>query len=190
MSRDLRFLPPGSVVHCVNRGNDRRLLFERAPDYEDFLRMVAWAKGKCPVRILAYCIMSNHWHFLFWVLKEGDVSRFLHRLTSTHAISWRRRTKTVGDGHVYKDRFHDSKIFTDRYYYNALRYIEQNPLRANLVHASANWRWSSLQERLGNERGIIQEEGPAPLPFEWPRIVDEHLSADDIEEIRSSLHRY
>src|SRR5690349_6183496 len=111
MPRDFRKLPPGSVVHCVNRGNDRRPLFERASDYEDFLRLVSWAKSRSAVRILAYCLMSNHWHFVFWVLQQGDVSRFLHRLTTTHAVSWRKRTHTVGDGHVYKDRFHDSRIF-------------------------------------------------------------------------------
>lgn len=189
MPRDFRKLPPGSVVHCVNRGNDRRPLFERASDYEDFLRLVSWAKSRSAVRILAYCLMSNHWHFVFWVLQQGDVSRFLHRLTTTHAVSWRKRTHTVGDGHVYKDRFHDSRIFTETYYYNVIRYVEQNPLRAHLVHASRDWRWSSLQERLGDDRGII-EDGPAPLPLEWPRIVDAHLPDEAIDEIRSSMHRY
>jgi putative transposase len=189
MARDLRKLPPGSVVHCVNRANDSRPLFETVSDYEDFLRLVSWAKARCPVRITAYCIMSNHWHFVFWVLTQGDVSKFLHRLTTTHAVSWRKRTRTVGEGHVYKDRFHDSRIFTESYYYNVVRYVEQNPLRAHLVHASRDWRWSSLQERLGEDRGII-DEGPAALPDDWPKVVDAHLSDEAIEEIRSTMRRY
>lgn len=189
MPRGLRNLPPGSVAHCVNRGNDRRLLFERARDYDDFLQMVVWAKALCAVRILAYCIMANHWHFVFWAQHAGDVSWFLHRLTMTHAKSWRRRTETIGEGHVYGHRFHDSKIYTERHYYNVLRYVEQNPLRANLVQASRDWRWSSLHERLGNARGII-EDGPAPLPLEWPAIVDEHLPEADLREIRRALKRY
>ena len=189
MARDLRRLPPGSVVHCVNRSNDGRFLFERRRDYEDFLRLVSWAKSRSVVRILAYCIMSNHCHFVFWISNQGDVSRFLHRLTTTHAVSWRKRTRTVGDGHVYKDRFHDSRIFSEAYYYNVLRYVEQNPLRAKLVHACREWGWSSLQERLGDDRGII-EDGPAPLPLDWHKIVDAQLPADAAEEIRSSLRRY
>ena len=72
---------------------------------------------------------------------------------------------------------------------NVIRYVEQNPLRAHLVHASRDWRWSSLQERLGDDRGII-EDGPAPLPLEWPRIVDAHLPDEAIDEIRNSMHRY
>ena len=189
MSRSLRNLPAGSVVHCVNRGNDKRVLFERARDYEDFLRLVAWAKAKDPVRILAYIVMSNHWHFVFWVVCEGDVSRFLHRLTGTHATSWRKRTRTVGEGHVYQHRFHDSKIFSERYYFNVIRYVEQNAWRANLVHASRDWHWSSLCERIGDDRGLI-EEGPAALPMDWPTVVDSHLPESAIKEIRDALRRY
>lgn len=189
MPRQLRNLPPGCVVHAVNRGNDKRLLFERAWEYEDFLALVAWAKGRCPVRIVAYCIMGNHWHFVFWVECEWDVSWFLHRLTTTHAISWRKRTKTVGCGHVYQDRFKGSKIYTEAYYYNVLRYVEQNPLRANLVRRSRDWRWSSLAERLGNRERLLLDVGPAELPLGWPELVDTNLPSEAIREIRTSLKR-
>jgi putative transposase len=189
MPRKARKLPAGSVVHCVNRGNDKRLLFERAPEFEDFLQLVAWAKGLCPVRILAYCIMSNHWHFVFWSEFEGDVSHFLHRLTTTHAVGWRKRTHTVGFGHVYQNRFKDSRVFTERYYYNLLRYVEQNPRRAELVRRCKDWRWSSLAERNGNGRGLLVD-GPAALPFEWELLIEDPLPGDDADEIRRSLRRY
>jgi putative transposase len=189
MPRPLRNLPPGSVVHCVNRGNDKRVLFERATEFDDFLRLVLWAKGQCPVRIVAYCVMSNHWHFVFWVECKGDVSRFLHRLTATHAKSWRRRTGTVGCGHVYGDRFHGSKVFTERYYFNVLRYVEQNPLRANLVRAARDWRWSSLAERLGSSRGLL-DASPVGMPMDWPTLVDQELPEEALEEIRSDLQKH
>jgi len=189
MPRPLRKLPAGSVVHVVNRGNDKRLLFENRREFEDFLQLVSWAKGQCAARIVAYCIMSNHWHFVFWALCDGDVSRFLHRLTTTHAKSWRRRTRTVGCGHVYQDRFHGSKIFSEQYYYNVLRYVEQNPLRAGLVRHSRDWQWSSLAERLGCGRNLL-DEGPVDLPMDWPLLVDENLSDSTIEDIRASLQRH
>jgi putative transposase len=189
MPRRLRILPADSVAHVVNRGNDRRRLFERAHEFDDFLCLVSWAKARCPVRIVAYCVMSNHWHFVFWPVQDGDVSAFLHRLTTTHAISWRKRTGTLGHGHVYQDRFKASMIFTERYYLNAIRYVEQNPFRAGLVNASSHWRWSSLAERLGARHGIV-DDGPISLPMDWPAIVDETLAAKDLEEIRNSLRRH
>ena len=189
MSRFSRNLPAGSIVHVVNRGNDKRPLFARAREFEEFLRLVAWAKSLCPVRIVAYCIMSNHWHFVFWVEVEWDVSAFLHRLTTTHAKRWRRKTGTIGQGHVYQDRFKASEIFSERYYFNCLRYVEQNALNAGLVRSAREWRWSSLAERLGNGRGILGPD-PAGLPIEWAELVDRPLPECDVDEIRSSLRRY
>jgi putative transposase len=184
-----RNLPAGSVVHVYNRGNDKRLLFERARDFEEFLRLVAWAKAVCPVRIVAYCIMSNHWHFVFWVEVEWDVSAFMHRLTTTHAKRWRRKTDTIGYGHVYGDRFKASTIFNERYYFNCLRYVEQNPLAAGLVHSPKDWRWSSLAERLGNRRGILDAD-PLGVPIDWCELVARPLPEHDKEEIRKTLKRY
>lgn len=189
MPRYSRNLPAGSIVHVVNRGNDRRLLFERTTDFEEFLQLAAWAKGLCPVRIVAYCIMSNHWHFVFWVDVEWDVSAFLHRLTTTHAKRWRRRTRTVGQGHVYQDRFKASEIFSERYYFNCLRYVEQNALQAGLVHRVEDWRWSSLAERLGNGRRLLDPD-PLGLPTGWLEMVRQPLPEPDTDEIRSSLRRY
>ncbi|MEO7157596.1 MAG: transposase [Vicinamibacterales bacterium] len=189
MPRRLRLLPAASVAHVVNRGNDRRRLFDRAQEFDDFLRLVSWAKAQCPVRIVAYCIMSNHWHFVFWPELDGDVSAFLHRLTTTHAISWRKRTGTLGHGHVYQDRFKASTIFTEHYYFNAVRYVEQNPFRAGIVNASSEWRWSSLAERLGTRHGIL-DDGPTSLPIDWPALVDETISEEVLEEIRKSLRRH
>ena len=189
MPRPLRFLPAGCVSHVVNRGNDKRLLFERAQDFEEFLGLVLWTKARCPVEIVAYCLMGNHWHFVLWQTSDQQISTFLHLLTTTHAKSWRRRTGTVGLGHVYQDRFRSSCIFTERYYLNAIRYVEQNPLRANLVNASSQWRWSSLAERLGEPWNIL-DKGPTPLPVDWAKLVDETIPEEAIEEIRKSLRKH
>lgn len=189
MPRKSRNLPAGCVVHIFNRGNDKRPLFETSREFEEFLQLVAWAKSICPVRIVAYCIMSNHWHFVFWVEVEWDVSAFLHRLTSTHARRWRQRTKTLGYGHVYGDRFKNSQIYSEQQYYNCIRYVEQNPLRAGLVRRARDWKWSSLSERLGNGRGILDRD-PVGLPVGWTESVDQLMLDSEAEEIHRSLRRY
>ena len=179
-----RNLPAGSVVHVYNRGNDKRLLFERARDFEEFLRLVAWAKAVCPVRIVAYCIMSNHWHFVFWVEVSGT-SRFLH-LTTTHAKRWRRKTDTIGYGHVYgiasKPRRSSTAVFQF-----PLRRAE--PVGGGLCAQPKDWRWSSLAERLGNRRGILDPD-PIGVPIDWCELVERPLPERDEEEIRKTLKRY
>lgn len=189
MPRNMRFSPPGSVHHVMNRGNDKKILFESPRDFEEFLLLVAWAKQQSLVRIVAYCLMSNHWHFVLWPSAENQVTTFLHRLTTTHAIRRRRRTGTVGYGHVYKDRYRASGIWSEAYYWNVLRYVESNPLRAHLVKTSAEWQWSSLYERLNQSRQIV-DEGPAPLPENWSLLVDQSLPESIEEEIHRSLRKH
>ena len=189
MSRSLRFLPAGSVHHVVNRGNDKRILFESPRDYEEFLNLMAWAKHRTNIRIPAYKVMRNHWHFVLWPSEEGQVEEFQHLLTSTHALRWRRRTRTVGHGHVYQDRYRAFGIWSDRHYFNVVSYVEGNALRAGLVKSAAEWKWSSLSERRGRSRGIA-DEGPVPLPSDWLEVVDSCLSQEILEEIRSSLKKW
>jgi putative transposase len=189
MPRPLRFLPAGSVHHVVNRGNDKQTLFENTRDFEDFLALVAWAKRRATIRITAYCLMRNHWHFVLWPEASGQVEAFQHLLTTTHAIRRRRLTCTVGQGHVYQDRYHASGIWTESYYLNVVRYVEANPLRANLVSSAEKWRWSSLFERLGRGRGIL-DEGPMPLPDDWLAVVNACQPQETIDEIRKSLLKH
>ena len=189
MPRPLRYLPAGSVHHIVNRGNDKKTLFDNTRDFEEFLWLIAWAKQRAMIRIVAYVLMRNHWHFVLWPAAEGQVQEFQHLLTTTHAIRRRRNTCTVGHGHVYQDRYRAFGIWSETYYLNVLRYVEQNPLRANLVKSTAQYRWSSLYERLGHRRDIL-DDGPVPLPGVWVTLVDECLAQDTVDEIRKSLQKY
>ena len=189
MPRPLRFLPAGSVLHIVNRGNDKRILFESTRDFEDFLVLMALAKARAMIRIVAYCVMRNHWHFVLWPSAEGQVEAFQHWLTTTHAIRRRRITCTIGHGHIYQDRYRAFGIWSEAYYFNVVRYVEQNPLRAGLVNAAEKWRWSSLSERLGRSRGLL-DEGPAALPADWSTLVNQCLPQSTVDEIRKSLLKW
>lgn len=189
MSRAKRYLPPGCVLHAINRGNDRRRLFDSDQEFEDFLELVAWTKQQIAMRIVAYCLMPNHWHFVLWPETSEAVPLFFHRLCTTHSTGRRKRTDTVGHGHIYQDRYRGFVIESERYYLRALRYVEANPLRAGLVTRSIDWPWSSLSERIGRRRNIL-DEGPLRLPDDWARSVDESLPPDFLADIRSRLKRH
>lgn len=186
MPRKLRFLPAGCVAHVRNRGNDKKELFDSPRDFERFLELVAWAKHQVPLRMIAYCLMTNHWHFVVWPIETGAVERFMQRLETTHAIRRRFKTQTVGHGHIYQDRYRASIVDSESYYWNVLSYVEGNALRSRLVRAAEHWRWSSLHERLNRSRHII-DDGPFALPDQWPKIVNQSLPEETIREIRSAL---
>jgi REP-associated tyrosine transposase len=66
MPRRLRHAAGGHVYHVLNRAVGRSTLFEKAVDFEAFVRVLTEANERTPMRLLAYCIMSNHWHLVVW----------------------------------------------------------------------------------------------------------------------------
>jgi putative transposase len=189
MPRRLRFSPPNSVHHVINRGNERRLLFDDFHDFGEFRELVAWAKSKIPLRIIAYSLMPNHWHFIVWPEESDSISRFFQLLCTTHAIKRRRETGTVGYGHVYQGRYKAFLIHSETYLFRAMRYVEANPFRAGLVKEASEWPWSSFHERRQSDR-VILDDGPLPLPDNWDALVTSPLPTDFIEDFHKNVRRH
>ena len=88
MGRPRRTQAGGLVYHVLNRANRRAQLFADGGDYAAFLRTLADAQADHPVRLLAYCVLPNHWHLVLWPRSDGELARFMQRLTVTHVRRW------------------------------------------------------------------------------------------------------
>src|SRR5688500_16842490 len=100
MSRRARVAPGNVVYHVLNRATARLPLFEHDADFEAFERVVAYAHERCPVPILSYCVMPNHWHFVLWPKADGDLTAFCRCLAHTHTQRWHAHRGTAGTGHL------------------------------------------------------------------------------------------
>ena len=154
MPRHPRAAPGGYVYHCLNRAVARLPLFQKDDDYHAFEHVLTMALERHPIRMLSYCIMPNHWHFVLWPERDGQLTDFLRWLTHTHTQRWHAHYHTSGTGHLYQGRFKSFPIAEDDHLYTVLRYVERNPRRANLVAQAERWRWSSLHQRVG--KGPLQ----------------------------------
>ena len=105
MPRTKRVCPGGMVFHALNRGVGRRKIFATDRDYLAFEETVEETLRFYPMRILGYCWLPNHWHFVLWPEADGQLSAFLGRLTNTHTQRWQRAKQKVGYGHLYQGRF-------------------------------------------------------------------------------------
>jgi putative transposase len=162
----------GVVYHACNRGSRKGPLFTSADEYTAFERLLARARARWEMRIVAYCLMVNHWHLLLWPKRDGDLSRFLHQVSGTHGSRWRRETKTRGEGAVYQSRFRAFEVLDLVHFLRVCRYIERNPVEAGLVQRAEVWGWSSAAQRGGAEARLAMDEGPIPLPSDWLAIVN------------------
>jgi putative transposase len=191
MPRAARHAPGGLVYHALNRAVARLPLFQKDADYEAFERVLALALQQHPTRLLAYCLMPNHWHMVVWPRHDGELTAFLRWLTHTHTMRWHAHYHTAGTGHVYQGRFKSFPIQQDDHLLRVLRYVERNALRANLVKRAEDWRWSSLWRRCHGDaaaRGLL---APWPMaePADWLRQVNRAQTAAELEALRASVVR-
>ena len=135
------------------------------------------------MRLLAYCIMPNHWHLVVWPRRDGDLSRFMNWLTLTHTQRWHQHRHSVGEGHVYQGRFKSFPVETSEYFLTVCRYVERNPMRAGLVARAEHWRWSSA-----GTRGVVPlHEWPMACPVDWLDRVNEGEATEQLSAIRKSV---
>ena len=121
MARATRILEGGLVYHVLNRGNGRRAFLHKPADFEAWLRVLAEAKKEVPMRVLAFCLMPNHFHLVLWPQKGEDLSRFVRWLSQTHTQRWHTHYHNVGTGHLYQGRFKAFPVQEDDHFYARVR---------------------------------------------------------------------
>ena len=95
-----------AIYHVLNRANARMTIFEDDEDYEAFERALEEAVERTRTRLLAYCVMPDHWHLIVWPRQDGELSRFVGWLTLTHTQRWHADSgRSQGSGHVYQGHF-------------------------------------------------------------------------------------
>jgi putative transposase len=166
-------------------------LFLRDADFEAFERIVAKTLETRPMRVVSYCLMSNHWHLVLWPKAEGDLGAFMQKLTITHARNWQENRRRVGYGHLYQGRYKSFPVESDEHFYQVARYVERNALRAGLVRRAENWRWSSLWRRLHGSAAEqeILSPWPLPIPKSWGQYVNQPQTEAELAALRRSVAR-
>jgi len=177
----------GVPFHVINRGARRAVLFESDGDYLSFLNCVDEALVKAPVRLLSFCLMPNHFHFVVTPVADGQLSTFMKYLLGTHSHRWHAFRGTTGLGAVYQGRFKAFPIQSDSHFYSVCRYVERNALRAGLVTRAEHWRWSSLYLRCFGASAILLSDWPVPQPLDWLERVNLDMPATDVDAVRSSI---
>jgi REP-associated tyrosine transposase len=178
MARPKRSAYGGIVHHVFNRGSRKGLIFDSQLEYTAFLRLVAETRELRPMRIIAYCLMANHWHFLLWPVEDDELSRFMHRLTGTHAKIWRAERGTTGEGAVYQGRFGCVPILDSVHLLTEWRYIERNPVQAGLTSRAEDWRWSSARAHFAVNTDLRLDPGPFALPVNWLQFVNSEMELE------------
>jgi putative transposase len=189
MARTRRVSPDNGIHHVLNRGNRKERIFHNSGDYSRFLNLVADALERTPLRLLAFCVMPNHFHMVVRAESGAALPAYMEWLTSTHVRQHHRQYHTTGQGHIYQERYKNFLIQRDEHLYTVLRYVEANALRAGLVDRAEDWRWSSAADLKSPDGRQLVSDWPVPRPRDWLRYVNRGIPAEELASLRVCARR-
>lgn len=199
MPRQPRQCPGGYVYHVWNRAAGRLRLFKKPQDYAAFERIMIEAQQRHPIRILDWCLMPNHWHFVVWPERDGQVTRFFRWLTHAHAMRAITHRRVMGMGPLYQGRFKSLPVQADEHLLTLLRYVQRNPVRAKLADKVQRWPHGSESVRRSGKRqrqhqrqrelAALLTDWPVRRPRNWPAWVNQAQTAAEIDALRQHVRR-
>ena len=154
MPRKKRFYIAGMPAHVMQRGHNKKTIFFEEKDYREYLKFLKKVADKYECQVHAYVLMTNHVHFLITPSTDKSISllfQSLGRLYVTYINKTYKRSGTLWEG-----RHKGNIIDTQTYFLNCMKYIELNPVRANMVRHAADYPWSSYSANaLGKTNAIL-----------------------------------
>ncbi|GLS82878.1 transposase [Paraferrimonas haliotis] len=141
MPRAKRNLQPNIPAHITHRGNNRQACFHQATDYKHYLTWMAEYAEKFGCAVHAYCLMPNHTHILMTPLTQYSISLAMHGIGQRYAQYYNRKYHRTGA--FFERRFASKPIEHERYFLSCMRYIEFNPVKANITALPEEYAWSS-----------------------------------------------
>jgi len=193
--RKPRFTLPGVPQHVIQRGNNREPCFFVEEDYNRYLTDLSETAVRHACAIHAYCLMTNHVHLLMTPMREHSISQTMQALGRRYVYyvnKTYRRTGTLWEG-----RYKASLIDSEAYLLSCMRYIELNPVRANMVEHPGEYRWSSYTANAQGEFTSVLTPHPLYLALDpdsparehaYRELFRYHLDTDTLHEIRKALN--
>jgi len=126
---------------------------------EDFLafdRVIEETLRTCRMRVCACCLLSNHWHFVLWPERDGDLSAFMQHMTNMHVRRWKQHRRETGYGHPYQGRYKCLPVQAEEYFHQVVCYV---------ARARCGQSWSSLRRQRPLPRSLRQPF--SLLPWQW-----------------------
>jgi|SRR4051812_46392570 putative transposase len=189
MPRPPRTCPDFIPEHVVNRGNLRAPVFRCPEDYLGFVGALALAAERTVVRLVAFCLMPNHWHLVLWPYRGGEISAYMQIVMNAHIRDLLKRYGTAGAGHIYQARYKNHPIGDDIHFLNVCRYVEANARTAGLVDRAEDWRWSSLVTSGPAADINLLSPWPMKRPHDWLEWVNKPLGVHPVPALKRAARR-
>jgi putative transposase len=191
MPRRKRMYLAGLPYHLVQRGNNREVCFVEPENYQYYLELWKECSKRYRIAVHAYCLMTNHIHFLVTPENSDSISRAMSVIGSRYAYYFNKTYKRTGT--IWEGRHKSSLIQSDRYFLTCCRYIELNPVVASMVAKPEEYKWSSyLANAWGRESDLVPHDeylklgaGTEARSYAYRELFKDRLSDYDVHLIQN-----
>jgi putative transposase len=182
MARWARVVVPTVPHHVTQRGTRRLPVFLCEDDYRTYLRLLRDWCDREGVSIWAYCLMSNHVHLIAVPETESGLARAIgeaHR-RYTRAVNFRQGWR----GYLFQGRFASCPM-DERYLLAAVRYVELNPVRAQMAQTAWEYPWSSAAAHTqGKDDRLVKVQPMLERVADWHEYLDRESDAAELKALR------
>jgi putative transposase len=172
--RNIPFLP-NNYYHIYNRGANKANIFRSDRDYFSLLRQVKRRITEFDITVIAYCLMSNHYHFVLRQNGEPKINEFMQAVFHSYSLWFNQTHKHSGT--LFEGPFQAILIDRNEHLLHLCRYIHRNPLEAGIVVKPEQWTYSNYAEFIGERNGVLVDQDFVRVNFGSPEAYEEFVMA-------------
>ncbi|HZD56862.1 MAG TPA: transposase [Anaerolineales bacterium] len=162
--------------HIYNRGVNKAITFFEEENYRYFVRLLKKNLARYSIRIVAYCLMPNHFHLLLNPSQNDNLSAFMKSLLGSYSQAINKQR--IRQGPLYQGRFQSIVVDKEEYLIHLARYIHTNPVNAEMVKSPRDWQYSNYLDIIGRRGGTLKDSSIVPERFptggEYRKFVEEY----------------
>ncbi len=186
--RKIPFLP-NQYYHVYNRGANKADIFRSDKDYIFLLKQIQDQTREFDVSVIAYCLMSNHYHFLLRQNGAAKISDFMQAVFGVYSLAF--NSNHEHSGTLFEGPFQAILVNKDEYLLHLCRYIHRNPVEAGLAITPEQWHNSNYLEFIGKRDGTLVDRGFVKQNFGEAEMYEEFvMNYDPPEKAQKELRHY
>ena len=171
----------GQYYHIYNHACGKELLFQDEEDYLKCLALIERYYFAADYRIICYCLMPNHYHFLIHQISDIPAYMYFNKIWFSYSKYFNQKYSRKGS--IFGGRLQHIGIRSNEYLMRLCAYIHRNPLEAKLVRDVKNWQWSDYAEWMGLRKRVWVDTELIDSRFPQPGDYVEFVRNFEINEV-------
>ena len=137
-----------SFFHVITQGLNKQYIFDKSEDIKYYIKIMYQLLTEYNLRIIAYCIMNNHTHILIETKSVKELGKYMQRLNTKYGMYYNKKYNRVG--YVFRDRYKSEGIYSEKHFYNCIKYIYNNPVKVGICLKPEEYPYSNYKTNLYN----------------------------------------